>query len=71
MDLGLIRSAPIMAASFAPHLTVLAVVSGFQTETGLVIFRSAENRRTAVAGNVTSIVHTEHAFDPTAQEAAR
>jgi len=42
-----------------------------KTGTGRGIFRSTENSRAAIAGNITPIVHTALAFDPTAQEAAR
>jgi len=34
-------------------------------------FRCVENSGAGSAGNITSIVHTAGAFDPTAQEAAR
>jgi len=54
------------------HLIVLAAIRGFpKQQPTRIIFRSTENDRPAVAGNVTSIVHTARAFDPTAQEAAR
>jgi hypothetical protein len=56
----------------ALHLIVLAAIRGFsKIGTDRIIFRSTENDRPAIAGNVTSIVHTARAFDPTAQEAAR
>jgi hypothetical protein len=35
-----------------------------------VMFRSAEIRRKAIAGNIAPKVHTVGAFDPTAQQAA-
>jgi hypothetical protein len=34
-------------------------------------FRDAENSTKALAGNMFPIVHTAHAFDPTAQQAAQ
>jgi len=56
----------------ALHLIVLAAIRSFpKQQPTRIIFRSTENDRPAVAGKVTSIVHTARAFDPTAQEAAR
>jgi hypothetical protein len=34
------------------------------------LFRSAEIRRKAIAGNIAPKVHTARAFDPTARQAA-
>jgi hypothetical protein len=67
-----IRSARIMIASRALHLTVLALISSFPKlePAAVAFFRSAENSSEAIAGNVTPIVHTERAFNPTAHQAA-
>ena len=60
-----------MIVSRALHLTVLALVSLAKPEPERdAFFRSAENSSEGIAGNITPIVHTALAFDPTAQQAA-
>jgi hypothetical protein len=59
-----------MIAFAALHLTVLAQAHVLPDREPLGLFRSAEISSEAVAGNITPIVHTERAFDPTAQQAA-
>src|ERR1700732_2228725 len=55
----------------ALHLTVLAHIRGLETGTGRDGFRRpAENTSGGVAGNVSPIVHTASAFNPTAHKAA-
>jgi hypothetical protein len=68
--MAFIRSAGIMTAAQPLHLTVLAL-HWCLPETGTRrAFRYAENSHQAIAGNITSIVHTAAAFNPTAQQAA-
>jgi hypothetical protein len=55
----------------APDLTVLALIHRLKTGTGRNGFcRFAENNGKGVAGNVSPIMHTAGAFNPTAHQAA-
>jgi hypothetical protein len=65
-----------MTASRQLHLTILALAfvlalrphSQLRSRKTRSLFRCAENTSTSTAGNVTAIVHTASAFDPTAHK---